>query len=368
MKIRFQLPRPTPHFLLPLLAAALALGFLALTAIAFGHAPDELLSILISGSVGSTFALEGTLLKSVPLLLTGLSIVIAFRAGVWNIGGEGQFLAGALGAFLGARYGVTAALLASLIAGALWASIASVMRLWRNAPEVLTTILLNFIAIHLLGFAVNGPLQEASGKYPQSDAIPTAATLPALGSSELHAGIVIAVAAAIGAWFLLYRTAEGLRLRASGFNRSAAKWAGVNVNAQLVRAMAISGSLAGLAGGIELLGVTHRLFERFAAGYGYAGIAVALLAQLHPLGTLASAFFFGALTTGAGELQRTAGISSTVATFGQAIVILMMIALTKRNAGVSPAGSQASSPAPRNLGGETPPSQPAERRRSGGSA
>ena len=149
-------------------------------------------------------------------------------------------------------------------------------------------------------------------------------------TTELHAGIVIAVLAAIGAWFLLFRTTEGLRLRASGFNRSAAKWAGINVDAQLVRAMAISGAMAGLAGGIELLGVTHRLFERFAAGYGYAGIAVALLAQLHPLGAIASAFFFGALTTGAGELQRTAGISSTVATFGQAVVILMMIVLTRR--------------------------------------
>jgi ABC-type uncharacterized transport system permease subunit len=316
------------RLLIAVAAAFLAVALLALGGLAFGHAPGELLSILFSGSVGSRFALEGTLLKSVPLLLTGLSVAIAFRAGVWNIGGEGQFLAGALGAFLGARYGMVAALAASLIAGALWASIASAMRLWRNAPEVLTTILLNFIAIHLLGYAVNGPLQEASGKYPQSDVV--VATLPTIGSTELHAGIVIAAVAAIGAWFLLYRTAEGLRLRASGFNRSAAKWAGVNVDAQLVRAMAISGAMAGLAGGIELLGVTHRLFERFAAGYGYAGIAVALLAQLHPLGTLASAFFFGALTTGAGELQRTAGISSTVATFGQAIVILTMIALTRR--------------------------------------
>jgi simple sugar transport system permease protein len=333
------------------IAVAAAVGsviLLALAGIAFGHAPGELLSILISGSVGSTFALEGTLLKTVPLLLTGLSVAIAFRAGVWNIGGEGQFLAGALGAFLGARYGITVALTASIVAGALWASIASVLRLWRNAPEVLTTILLNFIAIHLLGWAVNGPLQEASGKYPQSDAVPIAAMLPTIGTSELHVGIVIAILAAIGAWFLLYRTAEGLRLRASGFNRNAAKWAGINVDAQLVRAMAISGAMAGLAGGIELLGVTHRLFERFAAGYGYAGIAVALLAQLHPLGTLASAFFFGAMTTGAGELQRTAGISSTVATFGQAVVILMMIALTRRNAG-----------------GETPPGQPAGRQRSG---
>jgi ABC-type uncharacterized transport system permease subunit len=360
MRFLRRLTPATPHAPLPRIAIALAaalfsIALLAVVGLPFGHTPGELLSILISGSIGSTFALEGTLLKSVPLLLTGLSVAIAFRAGVWNIGGEGQFLAGALGAFLGARYGMIAALAASMIAGALWASIASAMRLWRNAPEVLTTILLNFIAIHLLGYAVNGPLQEASGKYPQSDPVPAFATLPAIGTSELgvdlHRGIIIAVLAAIGAWYLLYRTAEGLRLRATGFNRSAAKWAGINVDAQLVRAMAISGAMAGLAGGIELLGVTHRLFERFAAGYGYAGIAVALLAQLHPIGTIASAFFFGALTTGAGELQRTAGISSTVATFGQAIVILIMILFTRR----SP-----------TLGGETPPGQPAGRQRSGG--
>jgi general nucleoside transport system permease protein len=319
------------RFAVAIVAASAAIAALAVCGIAAGHAPGQLLSILASGSIGSAFALQGTLLKSVPLLLTGLSVAIAFRAGVWNIGGEGQFLAGAMGAFLGARYGMAAALIASVLAGAVWASIATAMRLWRNAPEVLTTILLNFIALHLLGYAVNGPLQEASGKYPQSDAVPAAAMLPLLGDRELHAGVIIAVVVAIAAWFLLYRTTEGLRLRAMGFNPSAARWAGVNVNAQLVRAMAISGAMAGLAGGIELLGVTHRLFERFAAGYGYAGIAVALLAQLHPLGTIASAFFFGALTTGAGELQRTAGISSMVATLAQAIVILAMIAFLRRS-------------------------------------
>jgi general nucleoside transport system permease protein len=343
---RARFPALDSRLPIAILAAAFALVALALCGVAFGHAPRELLSILIGGSVGSAFALQGTLLKSVPLLLTGLSVAMAFRAGVWNIGGEGQFLAGALGAFLGAPYGMLAALAASLVAGALWASIATAMRLWRNAPEVLTTILLNFIAVHLLGYAVNGPLQEASGKYPQSDAVPAAAVLPLLGDGELHAGVIIAVVVAIGAWFLLYRTAEGLRLRATGFNASAARWAGINVDAQLVRAMAISGAMAGLAGGIELLGVTHRLFERFAAGYGYAGIAVALLAQLHPLGTIASAFFFGALTTGAGELQRTAGISSTVATFGQAVVILSVIAFTRRRGGQTSAGRRRSGESP----------------------
>lgn len=310
------------RLLIPLLAAVSAVLLLALSGLAFGHSPLELLSILISGSVGSPFALEGTLLKSVPLLLTGLSVAIAFRAGVWNIGAEGQFITGALAALLAARFGLLAALAASLLAGAAWASIASAMRLWRNAPEVLTTILLNFVALHLLGYAVNGPLQEASGQYPQSDAVPP---LPTLAATPVHIGVLLALGASIGAWWLLYRTTEGLRLRATGANASAAKWAGIKVEAQIVRAMGISGAIAGLAGGIELLGVTHRLFERFAAGYGYSGIAVALLAGLHPIATVASALFFGALVTGAGELQRTAGISSSVATFGQAVVILILI-------------------------------------------
>jgi general nucleoside transport system permease protein len=305
------------------IAAAGAIALLTLGGVVFGHPPGELLGILISGSIGSKFAIEGTVVKSVPLLLTGLSVVIAFRAGVWNIGAEGQFIVGALAAFFFARFGLTAALIASVVAGAAWASIASLLRFWRNAPEVLTTILLNFVGFHLLGYAVNGPLQESRGQYPQTDAIPSNAMLPAIDG--VHAGIVIAIVLAVASWFMLYRTDEGLRLRATGFNASAARWAGVNVNRQIARAMATSGAMAGLAGGIELLGVTHRLFERFAAGYGYSGIAVALLAQLHPLATLLSASFFGALTTGAGELQRAANISSTIATFGQAIVILTVI-------------------------------------------
>jgi simple sugar transport system permease protein len=307
--------------LVAVLAAATALILLALAGLLFGHSPIELLAILAGGSIGSRFALEGTLLKSVPLLLTGLSVVIAFRAGVWNIGGEGQFLVGALAALLAARYGAIASLVAAMLAGAAWASIATAMRLWRNAPEVLTTILLNFTAIHLLGWCVNGPLRERAAQYPQTD--PAASSLPMLGS--IHAGVFLAIATSVAAWWILYRTTEGLRLRATGFNPFAARWAGIRVNAQLARAMAMSGAVAGLAGGIELLGVTHRLFERFAAGYGYSGIAVALLAQLHPLATIASAAFFGALVTGAGELQRTANISAAVATFGQAVVILVLI-------------------------------------------
>ncbi|HWW60616.1 MAG TPA: ABC transporter permease [Thermoanaerobaculia bacterium] len=307
-------------------AAIASVLLLAVSGALFGHSARELVSILITGSIGSKFALAGTLLKSVPLLLTGLSVAIAFRAGVWNIGGEGQFIAGALAAFLFARFGAIPAILAAMLAGAAWASIASLLRLWRNAPEVLTTILLNFIAIHLLGWCVNGPLQESTRQYPQTSEV--SATLPMSG--QLHAGILLAIVASIAAWWLLHRTTEGLRLRATGFNPHAAEWAGINIRAQIARAMAISGAMSGLAGGIELLGVTHRIFERFAVGYGYSGIAVALLAQLHPLATIASAFFFGALATGAGELQRSAGISATVATFAQAVVILVMIVFARQ--------------------------------------
>ena len=231
---------------------------------------------------------------------------------------------GAIAALVASRWGNVAALIAAALAGAAWASIASLMRLWRNAPEVLTTILLNFIAIHLLGWCVNGPLRESSARYPQSDL--AAASLPV--TLGVHVGFPLAIVIAIASWWMLYRTTEGLRLRATGFNPEAARYAGIKVGAQLMRAMAISGAIAGLAGAIELLGVTHRLFERFAAGYGYSGIAVALLGQLHPLACIASALFFAALTTGAGELQRTAGVSSTIATFGQAVVILVLIAFT----------------------------------------
>ena len=310
--------------LLAALSCTGAILLLALATAAFGHSPVFVLRTLLEGSIGSRFAIEGTLLKSVPLLLTGLSVVIAFRAGAWNIGAEGQFIVGAIAALIASPWGNVPALIAAALAGAAWASIASLMRLWRNAPEVLTTILLNFIAIHLLGWCVNGPLRESSARYPQSDL--AAASLPAIGG--VHVGFPLAIVIAVASWWMLYRTTEGLRLRATGFNPEAARYAGIKVGAQLMRAMAISGAIAGLAGAIELLGVTHRLFERFAAGYGYSGIAVALLGQLHPLACVASALFFAALTTGAGELQRTAGVSSTIATFGQAVVILVLIAFT----------------------------------------
>jgi ABC-type uncharacterized transport system permease subunit len=316
-------------------AAALlaALGLLLIGAI-LGHAPGDLIRIFVAGSSGSPYAVAETLLKSVPLLLTGLSVAVAFRAGVWNIGAEGQFIAGGIAAFLAAAHlpagpsATIVSLLAAALGGALWGAIASVLRRWRNAPEVLTTILLNFIAIELLGYAVNGPLRESAGRYPQTDALPAGTWLGVAGSTRIHGGLLMAVAVALVLHLVIHRTAFGLHLRAAGYNPSATRFAGVDVDGVTLRAMVLSAAIAGLAGGIELLGVTHRLFELFATGYGYSGIAVALLGQLEPLWTILSALFFGMLATGSGELQRAAGISASVGMLAQAVVILVVILLT----------------------------------------
>jgi general nucleoside transport system permease protein len=312
-------------------AAVFALIMLLLLLQQFGFSFATTAPVLFYGSVGSSFALTETLLRSVPLLLTALSVLIAFRAGVWNIGAEGQFIVGALSAFIASRatagsiVAIPATLLAAAAGGSAWAAIASFLKTRRNAPEVLTTILLNFVAVHLLGYSVNGPLQEARRQYPQSEAIEPSATLPLLHGARLHIGPIIAIAAALFLYWFLLHSRGGLRLRAIGSNPRAAAFAGIDVKRQTTVAFLLSGAIAGLAGGIELLGITHRLFERFAVGYGYSGITVALLAQLHPLGAIVSSLFVAALRTGCAELQRAAGVASAVSVLGEGLVVIALL-------------------------------------------
>jgi ABC-type uncharacterized transport system permease subunit len=288
------------------------------------------LRTVFDGSVANSDSLIESLRKSVPLLLTGLGVLIAFRAGVWNIGAEGQFIVGGIAAFVAARSGIpvisaSMGIAAGMAAGAVWSLFAAWLKLKRNAPEVLTTILLNFVAIHLLGWFVGGPLQEEAGRYPQTDVLPASSSLPSLLGGRLNLGLLLALAAACGLQWLLFGSITGLRLRASGLNPSAAESAGIDVRRHIVITFALSGALSGLAGAIELLGVTHRLFDLFASGYGYAGIAVALVGQLSPLGTIASAFFFGAFTAGAGQLERAGLVSSALGILLQGIVVFALL-------------------------------------------
>jgi simple sugar transport system permease protein len=324
----------------PVAAAAAGLVLAGAVIGALGFPAAAALQSLVRGSLGSSAAWTATLLKTGPLLLTGLSVALAFRCGVWNIGAEGQLLAGALAAtVLATRVApnAPAALLLPLLAlggaaaAAALGALAGWLRAARGVSEVISTILLNFILIQAVAWAVQGPLQEASGAYPQSDALPAAARLPALG--RVHAGVALAFVAAAAVAWLLFRTPLGFRLRAVGHAPVAARFAGISPERHGVAALAIAGALAGAAGAFEVAGVTGRLYQGLSPGYGYTAIAVALLARLHPLAVIPSALFFGALEAGAGAMQREAGIPAVATEVVQGVVILLSVgfALQRRS-------------------------------------
>jgi ABC-type uncharacterized transport system permease subunit len=314
---------------------AVAIGIPLLLSI-LGFEARTAMAALWQGSLGSQYAVtSGTFVRATPVILTGLSVAIAFRAGVFNIGSEGQLLAGAAAATaismqptLGNTFvSAPLALVGGAVAGAVWAGIAAVLRLRFHVLEVISTILLNFVAAYLVGYLVRGPLQEPLHIYPQSKAIAVAARLPRiLPGSRLHAGFVVALLAAVAAWWVLRYAAAGFRLRAVGANPDASRSAGlIDVSRTTLKAFIVSGALAGLAGAIELTGVTFALYENISPGYGYTGIAVALLARLEPLTVIVSGLVFGALEAGASAMQRDAGVPSVVVSTIEAIIVLGLI-------------------------------------------
>lgn len=302
----------------------------------------QVLDAFWRGSVGSASAFfSGTLVRAIPLALIGVGVSLAFRAGVFNIGGEGQLLLGAVAATVVGLHvdsvgfmAAPIALVAAAVGGALWAGIAAFLRARFGVLEVISTIMLNFIAANLVSYLVRGPLQEPTRVYPQTELIEAAARLPRLWpATRLHAGIVLAIlAAGAGAWFLS-RTAAGFRLRATGASPSAATVTGrVDVVKVGFSALVASGALAGLAGGIEVSGVTYALYENLSPGYGFSAIAVAILARLHPGRVLLAALLFAILETGALGMQRDAGVPSVVALALEAAVILLVIAVQRSRA------------------------------------
>ena len=301
-----------------------------------GANPLVALRALADGAFGSPEGWSEVGVRTCPLLLAGLAVAIAFRAGIWNIGAEGQLVIGALAvAWLGTHAGALPAWIAlplvlagAALGGALWASIAGLLRMTRHVDEVISTIMLNFVAVGLVGYLVHGPLMETAGNYPQTDAVAAAARLSRLiGGYRVHAGLLIAVAAAGLSYLLLFRTVLGFEMRAAGLNRVAAHLAGLDITRALLGAMAISGALAGLAGGIEVSALTFRLYDQFSPGYGFTAIAVALLGRLHPAGIAVAAVFFAALDTGSTAMQSRAGVSSVLVSVIQATVVFSLIAV-----------------------------------------
>ena len=289
-------------------------------------------------SPSTAFAVDA-LVHATPLIIAGLAVALAFRAGIWNIGADGQLIAGAaaaawVGVSVSPAIGVVAlplALAAGAVAGAVWAAIAAWLRSRFGVLEVISTIMLNFIATYSVSYLVRGPLQEPTHVYPQTSSIVPGAELPALlAGTRLHWGFVIAVVLSVLVWCVMKYTAYGFRVRASGANPFAAKSAGlISVSRVTTAAFVLSGAIAGLAGGIEITGVTFALYENISPGYGYTAIAVALLAGLNPIGVIATGILFGGLETAAGTLQRNAGIPATTASVIEALVILGVIAVVQ---------------------------------------
>ena len=277
-----------------------------------------------------------TLVRATPLILAGLAIAVAFQGGVLNIGAEGQLLIGActstaislnLGSFLGPAT-IIVALIVGTFAGAVWAAIAAELKNRFHVLEVISTIMLNFVALYLISFLVRGPLQEPTHVYPQTLSIPPYAQLPVIiGGTRLHVGFVLAVLAGFIAWWMIRNTAAGFRLRITGASAQAARISGmINVERTTRNVFLVSGALAGLAGAIEVHGVTFALYENISPGYGYTAIAVALLAGLNPAWVVASGILFGALETGASALQRHAGTPVTLVWVVEALIILVVLA------------------------------------------
>jgi simple sugar transport system permease protein len=305
-----------------------------------GYDPAEAASAALAGAFGSRDAvLSITMVRAIPLVLTGLAVALAFRAGAWNIGAEGQLYAGAVGAVWVGLHGgwlpawllVPLVLGSACVAGALWAAVPILMKLRLGIGEVITSLLMSFVAINFAAYMVHGPLREPRGVFPQTASIVEAARLPALiPGTRLHIGALLALALAIALWWFFRATRLGFQMRAVGASRAAAEIAGrIDADRVTLWAFLASGALAGLAGGVQIAGVTFALYEGLSPGWGYSAIAVALLAGLNPAGVLATGVLFGALDAGAAAMQRDAAVPAVWATAVQALVILSVLALAR---------------------------------------
>ncbi len=329
--------------LTPVLAVLAALLVGAVMLLMLKANPLEAYAALVKGAFGSPNALADSVVKATPLLFVGLGICIAFRGGVINIGGEGQLVAGAVASTAlaltmpngPAWVVVPLCLIAGFLAGGIWGGIAGVLKAYFNVNEILSTIMLNQIAVQGMNFMLRGILLDpdqftSASRIPQTARLSAAFDLPRLVPTRLHAGALLAVVLAVVVYILLWRTTIGYRIRAVGYNPDAARYAGIDVKRYMVLSMALSGAFAGLGGAVQVFGVYHRMFTDgsatgFTSGAGFNGIVAALFGQLHPLGTIPAAFFFGALLVGANSLQRVIQVPSAFITTLNGLVVVFVV-------------------------------------------
>lgn len=288
---------------------------------------------LLSGSLGSFNAIVSTFAAATPLVLAGLAVGIGFKAGLFNIGAQGQFLIGGLAAAatgvatasLPPIAAVTIALLAGAIAGLAYGFIPGFLKAYTGAHEVVTTIMLNYIAIQIIAYVASGPLRADNAGFARTETI-TSAALPVLAGRDGHIGILIAaIAVPIIAW-LLYRSTLGFEIRTVGANPEAARYAGMHPKMLIILTMSIAGLLAGLAGTIEILGQVKHMPAAYATAVGFDAIAVALLGRAHPVGILFAGLLFGAMRAGSGLMQIQAGIPVQMVNVLQAVILFFLAA------------------------------------------
>ena len=315
----------------PVLSVILALLIGAILLWISGANPLVAYAALFNGALGSPEAIGRTLEKSTPLIFGGLAVAFAFKAGLFNIGGQGQLLIGAIvAAYVGfAVEGLPfiihmpLALLAGSLAGALWAGIAGALKAYTGAHEVITTIMLNFIAINITDYLANGPWKD-EGIVARTPAVLETALIPKWGPYPI--GFLLAVLMAILTWYLLYRTTMGYAIRTTGLNPNAALYAGIKVSSVIVLVMVFSGFLAGMGGAVETLGVVGRYQPGFNVGLGFDGITIALLAKTNPLGVIPAALLIGAMDAGASQMQFNAGVRFEIIDIIQGLILFFVSA------------------------------------------
>ena len=321
--------------LVPILAVLSALVAGSLIIVFAGFNPLVAYAALINGAFGSFYSISETVLRSIPFIIIGLGVVISFRAKMFNIGGEGQFYAGAIiAAWLGVSLGglpmlllIPLILMLSFAGGGACGFLPGYLRARFGASEIVTTVMMNTIMLQFVSYLVTGPMQEPRRFFPESQEIADTAKLPVIfQGTRLHAGLVLALVLVIVCYIFLFKTVKGYQLRVVGSNSTAANFAGINVRRNIIHAMVLSGGLAGIAGGLEVLGITWKLFQRLSPGYGYSAIAVALLARKHPAGVILTGLLFGSFATGANMMQRSESIPSVLVNVLQAFIIFFIVA------------------------------------------
>ena len=327
-------------FTIILLAAVAAAAGGALVLWAIGASPVDTYVTIFTGPFKDVFGMTEIMVRAVPLILVGLGIAIAFRSGIINIGAEGQMLMGILAATATALTlpagwpkpaVLTLVILAGAVGGGLWAGIAGLLRARLEVNEILSTVMLNYIAAQFYTFLLRGPMidpgeLETGSGTPQSVRLPETAILSRLvPGTRLHTGLILALVLCVCVYFFMWHTTWGYRLRAAGAEAKAARYAGIHVQTSLVTAMALSGAFAGIAGAVEVTGVHHRAIENISSGYGFAGIVVALFGALHPAGIVPAAVFFGLLRVGTDMTQRSAGVPANMILVLQGVIILAIV-------------------------------------------